>query len=319
MILLKDEELDQLISPSKMVDVIEHAMISDERKEFYVPPRTHINREKNTYLLMPAYSDAAFGTKIVSVLPSNSFLGLPIINGLYSLNDAQNGTIRALMSAPRITALRTGAIAGVAIRALTDPKIESFGIIGPGVQAIEIARCVASIRPIKKIFVVGRSSDPTRFFMKQMKKHLPDVRINILENAHDLLKNTQTIITATTSENPVLPDHEDLIFGKTFIAMGSYKKNMRELPDSVFRLGKKIITDAPGTRFEVGDVLYPLEQRLVDEEDILTLGKVLTKKYSVPSETKVFKSAGYALFDLFAAQELYEQALRTGKGISFNF
>jgi len=319
MILLRDNELDQLLSPSKMVDVIERAMISDELQECYVPQRMHVNREKNTYLLMPAYSEFAFGTKLVSVIPNNSTTGLPVISGLYSLNDAQTGTIRALMSASRITALRTGAIAGVATRVLTSPTIETFGMIGPGVQAIEIARCVSSIRRIKMIFVLGRSSTSTYYFVEQMKHHLPDVQICVLEDVNEMLNKTQTIITATTSENPVLPDQEELLFGKTFIAMGSYKKNMRELPDAVFRLGKKIIIDAPGTRFEVGDVLHPLEKGLVDEKDIFTLGSVLNKKNHVVAETKVFKSAGYALFDLFAAQGLYEEALRTGKGISFNF
>jgi ornithine cyclodeaminase len=148
---------------------------------------------------------------------------------------------------------------------------------------------------------------------------LPDVELISVADSTEILKKTEVIITATTSDIPVLPDDQELLKGKKIIAMGSYRKDMRELPDAVFKLSRRILIDAPGTRLEVGDVLYPVQQGLVQEEDVLTLGSVLTGKHTLTSGTAVFKSAGYALFDLFVARQLYTAALHEGKGTSFDF
>lgn len=319
MLLLNDIQLESLLTPLQLVDTVERAMISDEQNKNLVPQRMHINRADNTYLLMPAYGSAAFGTKLVSVIPSNAEAGLPVISGLYSLNDNQTGLVNALMSASKLTALRTGAIAAVALRALTDQNATSIGIIGPGVQAGWIAICAAAVRPLKKIFVLGRSKKSINNFLQQVRERLPEIEIIEVKDARDILNRTDVVITATTSADPVLPDDRALIEGKTFIAMGSYRKNMRELPDAAFQLSRQILIDAPGTRFEVGDVLYPLEKQFVSPEKVVTLGSALTGKNHTAAPTKVFKSAGYALFDLFVAEKLYEEAVNQGSGLQFRF
>lgn len=319
MIFLNDKDLEQLLPPNHLVEVIEEAMRSDERNENQVPQRMHVSKGHNTFLLMPAYGQEVFGTKLVSVIPANSNKGLPVIRGLYSLNNAENGEVLALMSAAKVTALRTGAIAAAAVRALTVQQTETIGIIGPGVQAIWIAICTASIRPIKKIFVVGRSSTSIRKFQQHMTQWLPSVEVVELPDAKHLLQQTETIITATTSDLPVLPDDPELLESKTFVAMGSYQKHMRELPDAAFRLSGQILIDAPGIRKEVGDILHPIENKFVSEENVITLGSVLCGNKTVLNKTKVFKSAGYALFDLFAAQAFYAAALKNGAGQELTF
>ena len=319
MIFLNDQELEQLLPPHRLVEVIEDAMRSDEQKENLVPQRMHVSKASNTFLLMPAYGREAFGIKLVSVIPTNAEKGLPVIRGLYSLNDSETGAVLALMSASKLTALRTGAIAAAAVRALTGVQTETIGLIGPGVQAVWIAICTAAIRPIKKIFVVGRSPQSLKNFTEQMGHWLPSVEVVVCSNAEQLLQQTETIVTATTSDHPVLPDNPELLASKTFIAMGSYQKHMRELPDSVFRLSGQILIDAPGIRTEVGDVLYPIEKNFVRSDHVITLGSVLCGTQTVRSDTKVFKSAGYALFDLFAAQALYASAQQKGIGYQLSF
>ena len=319
MIFLNDQELEQLLPPHRLVEVIEEAMRSDEQKVNLVPQRMHVSEGSNTFLLMPAYGQKVFGTKLVSVIPKNSEKGLPVIHGLYSLNDSETGAVLALMSASKLTALRTGAIAAAALRALTGAQTETMGIIGPGVQAVWIAICSAAIRPIKKIFVVGRSPQSLKNFTEKIRHWLPSVQIVVLSNAEQLLQQTETIVTATTSDLPVLPDNPELLASKTFIAMGSYQKHMRELPDSAFRLSGQILIDAPGIRTEVGDILYPIDKNFVRSDQVHTLGSVLCGTQTVRSDTKVFKSAGYALFDLFAAQALYASAHQKGAGCQLSF
>ncbi|MFZ9981368.1 MAG: hypothetical protein ACO3FI_04975, partial [Cyclobacteriaceae bacterium] len=199
------------------------------------------------------------------------------------------------------------------------PDIETIGIIGPGVQAVWTAICTAAIRPVTRIFILGRSQRSRDNFILQMKDKLPEAEILPVSNPEELLRKTSVIIAATTSDTPVLPEEQQLLSGKTFIAMGSYRKDMRELPDAVFKLSNRIIIDAPGTKHEVGDVLYPLQKGFVREENVITLGSILTGQNQSGPGTSVFKSAGYALFDLFVAQQLYQKALLENRGTTFNF
>lgn len=319
MVLLSDSELENLLTPLQLVNAVERAMISDELKENFVPQRMHLNHAGNTYLLMPAYGKDSFGTKLVSVVPENSKSGLPVISGLYSLNDARTGAVLSLMNASRLTALRTGAIAAVAVRALSSTDTETIGIIGPGLQAEWIAICIAAIIPLKKIYVLGRSKNAPDLFKQKIQKRLPEVEVVPVQDSTEILKNTSVIITATTSDVPVLPEDTSLLKGKKYIAMGSYRKDMRELPDALFKLSGCILTDAPGTRHEVGDVVHPVQMGFVKETDVFTLGSIFTGRNLLLSDTVIFKSAGYALFDLFVAQQLYDSAINSGKGTDYKF
>ncbi len=64
---------------------------------------------------MPAYVRGveAAGMKWFSGYPSNAAKGLPYITGLLVLNDAETGIPLAVMDCSWITAMRTGASAGI--------------------------------------------------------------------------------------------------------------------------------------------------------------------------------------------------------------
>ena len=319
MLLLTDDELDRLADPPMIVSSVEAAMVWDETHPGNVPQRMHLNRGDNTYLMMPAYGPAHYGTKVVSVLPGNSFFNKPVISGTYQLNDNKDGSVLAIMSAAKLTALRTGAIGAVAVKHLSDTNATDIGMIGCGVQARALVKMIASVRAVKRIYYYSRTKQSIESFGKEMRKSFPHVEWIASDNISNLISSVHVVITATTSADPVLPDRESLLMGKTFIGMGSYKTNMREFPDAVFRLAHQVLLDAPGTRYETGDALHPVNSGIRKAEDVFTLGKILTGTRQVTGGTKVFKSAGYALFDLFVAEAIWERAICEQKGSEVNF
>ena len=319
MLLLKDEELEQLLTPVRLVDTVESAMKADEARSHTVPQRAHINFSKNTILLMPAIGPDGFGTKVVSVMPGNPERGLPMISGSYLLNDSDTGAILAMMSTGKLTALRTGAIGGVGARALTAENTDSFVLIGCGVQSRMLARCICAVRPIREIICVTRGEASFQRFHDDIQPLLSNVIIRREAEVRKAVANTRLVVAATTSAQPVLPDDPQLLSGKTFISIGSYRKDMQEFPDAVYRLSGSILIDADGIRNEVGDVINPVVNGLVPTDQVFTLGSVLTGKRTLTSDTIVFKSAGYALFDLFAAKALYQAAIEKRVGTTFDF
>ena len=77
------------------------------------------------------------GMKWVTGFPGNAGLGLPAINALVLLNDPLTGTPTAILDGGPITAARTAAVSGVAIRRYA-PAVEDratrVALIGAGVQ-----------------------------------------------------------------------------------------------------------------------------------------------------------------------------------------
>ncbi|MBM3177198.1 MAG: ornithine cyclodeaminase family protein [Bacteroidetes bacterium] len=319
MLFLKDDELDRFSDPEMLVSSVEAAMVWDETHPGNVPQRMHINRGDNTFLMMPAFGPVRYGTKVVSVLPGNSVNGMPVISGTYQLNDNRDGSVLALMSAAKLTALRTGAIGAVAVKHLSDVDATNVGIVGCGVQARALVKMIAAVRAVKRIYYFSRTRQSAEFFGSEMKKVLPNIEWIASESISSLISSVHVVVTATTSPDPVLPDREPLLMGKTFIGMGSYKTNMREFPDAVFRLAHQVLLDAPGTRYETGDALHPVNSGIRKAEDVFTLGKILTGTRQVSGATKVFKSAGYALFDLFVAEAIWQRALLDKKNMEINF
>ena len=72
-----------------------------------VPPRDHHdgigNADDSTLLVMPAWSGAYMGIKLVSVFPGNNKRGQPALNASYLLCDADTGEHLALIDGDQIT------------------------------------------------------------------------------------------------------------------------------------------------------------------------------------------------------------------------
>lgn len=312
---ISDNDLTDLLLPGDLVRSVYQAMVWDEQNPGNVPQRMHLNRGEDTFLLMPAFGPGFHGTKLVSVLPENRFAGRPVISGTYLLYDSTTGEELLTLNAGTLTALRTGAIAAVAADHLSRPDIDSIGIIGCGVQGTSAARLIASIRPVKSIYAYSRRKQSVEQFEIALNNMGVNARVIPCDSGRQLLEATDTLVLATTSNDPVLPEDERLISNKTIIALGAYRTNMRELPDVAHRLAGCLVIDAEGTRRETGDVLYPVENNIFSAQEIYTLGKVILGLKSPEHPTRVFKSAGYALFDLFTAIRAWEKISGQQTGI----
>jgi ornithine cyclodeaminase/alanine dehydrogenase-like protein (mu-crystallin family) len=103
-------------------------------------------------------SEDLLGLKWVVGVPANAGLGLPAITATSIVNDAVTGLPLALMAAGGITALRTAAVSGVAIRhwGPRQGAAGSVAIIGAGVQARSHLPVVAHLLPGVAVTVCDR-------------------------------------------------------------------------------------------------------------------------------------------------------------------
>ncbi len=311
---LSEDDIVRAVSYFETMDAVEKAMLIYEKKEFHMPVRTHANFKGNTLLLMPCFTSDMFGTKLVSLFPENANKDLPVLYGTMILNDGVTGQPMALLNGSKLTALRTGAVGGVSIRYLTPPDIRTLGIVGAGVQGFHQVLFACQERQISDVFIFDQSSEKVPLIMVKLSRELSQVKFHQAESAEELLKKSEVIITATDSKKPVLPNHEQLLRGKHLVGIGSFKPNMREFPDALFKILDQIFIDTDHAIEESGDIINPLKNGWIKNDQLFTLGKLIQRKIPIKGETTLFKSVGMALFDLVVSGLIYEKAKEKGLG-----
>ncbi len=80
-----------------------------------------------TILYMPCFLKSIFGAKILTLFPGNTAKNKPVIEGLVLLNDPETGEPLALLDGAKLTAVRTGAVGGDAVRYTTPENSKSVG------------------------------------------------------------------------------------------------------------------------------------------------------------------------------------------------
>lgn len=317
MLYLNKESIHQAVSREELLGEVEQALCVQETGGFTMPPRVHLDSGENALLLMPCLTESFYGTKLVTVFPGNAKRNLPSVDAVMVLNSAETGQTLAILDGQALTALRTGAVGGVGIRLLCPPDTERLGIVGTGVQGFNQALFAASARPLKEIQLFGRRFAGVATLVEKLSVELPDIRVRAATTIENLLESSQAIITATSSSEPVLPDNAELLRGKHFVGIGSYKPSMREFPEALFRLANRVFVDTLHATEESGDLAVPLAEGWISRDQVSPLGQLLMGERSgagFPGETTVFKSVGMALLDVCIAGLIYAKALEKGLG-----
>ncbi len=115
-------------------------------------------------LLRGSASDGSgdlMGVKWVTAFPGNDAAGLPAIYATVVLNDAATGAPLAILDGVGITAQRTAAVSGVALREYWPRDVAQpvVALIGAGVQGHSHLDVLAEVRAGARLIVVARHAD----------------------------------------------------------------------------------------------------------------------------------------------------------------
>lgn len=150
------------VTMAEIIDLLETAFYEKGQGRVEMPPKPgiHPGESDNFIHAMPAYIPAmnSAGLKWVSGFPGNYKRGLPYINGLLILNDAETGIPLAVMDCTWITAMRTGAATAVAAHYLARPDSTTLGILGCGVQGRTNTEALKVLFPIERVMAYDISS-----------------------------------------------------------------------------------------------------------------------------------------------------------------
>lgn len=129
-----------------------------------MPPKLGVHPRAGALLhAMPAWlrDGDLVGLKWIAAFPDNKQRGLPAINGLIVLNDPDTGLPTWIMDAGRITAVRTAAVSGVAIR-LFASSARRVALLGAGVQARSHLEVLRALLPEAEVLIYDRHPERAR-------------------------------------------------------------------------------------------------------------------------------------------------------------
>ena len=244
------------------IDAMREAFAALSAHEATVPIRLALETEYGVSLFMPAHlrESGNAGAKVVSVNPGNSARGLPVIHAVVLVLDVPTGRPTALMDGTWLTALRTGAVGGLAADLLARRDAKTVALFGAGVQArtqLEAVRCVREITEVRVVSPSGASAD-------RLAAEVTGVRAVRVDDPTEAIAGADIIIAATNSSTPVF-DGSQVEPGTHVTGVGAYTPDMHEVDTALVSRARDIVDQREAVTHETGGIGSPHRGGGVDE------------------------------------------------------
>jgi alanine dehydrogenase len=292
------------VSPEQAIDRTRAAFARHHTGEWAMPPKVYLESPGHgDFRAMPARGDGLAMLKWISSFPGNPARGLPTVLGVVVLSDATTSAPVALLDARSVTALRTGAVAAVASRALAREGARTVGIVGCGLHGAWAARCMAAAG-----YGPGVCADPRPEAAQTLAGELgwrAGDRLEALE--------CDVVCCVTPGAEPVV-DVGDLRPGTHLNMLGADGPGKAEATVAAV-VACTLFCDEWTQASHGGELTGAVEQGLVTRDLVTDLGTVLAGDAPGrpnPAAVTLFDSTGLAIQDLAIASAAYD-AWREGR------
>lgn len=295
---LSSHETRAALSYLGVAEAIRDVLRAKRAGKAQAPARLHYPLAKGGVLLvMPASDEALAITKLVTVHPLNSALGLASVQAELLVMESGTGRRLAILDGATVTAVRTAALSLLAAKHLAPEPQGDLLIVGAGVQAEAHLEAFAEGLGTRHISVFSRSEQRAEGLAARGR--MLGIEVQAISDIRAVLNSVRLIVTATTSRTPVVP--AEVAQGTFIAAIGAYLPEMAELPaELVLRSTRPesllVVDTLEGARAEGGDLI----QARIDWERVIPIESIIDERMSI-SDVVIFKSVGNALWDLAAA------------------
>jgi alanine dehydrogenase len=322
-LVLSRGDVRRLLSMEDCIDAVEQAFLSHAHARTVAPGvlGTHVEgggfHVKTAGLLASRDQPSVYVTKINANFPGNpERRGLPTIQGVVALFDAEDGRLLALLDSMEITSLRTAAATAVAAKHLARDDAETVTICGCGAQSRSQLRALACVRALRRVYALDMQPDRARRFAADMTAEL-GLDVSVVATFDEVARSTDMWVTCTPSERWLLGrDHVGR--GAFVAAVGADNPTKQEIEPELMA-ECTVIADVLDQCATIGDLHHALEAGVMRVSDVhAELAEIVSgqkRGRRSPDETIIFDSTGSALEDVAAALVVYRGALAAGAGM----
>jgi ornithine cyclodeaminase/alanine dehydrogenase-like protein (mu-crystallin family) len=260
-------------------------------------------------LLMPAWrSGRRLGVKIVTVFPGNRERGQRAVSAVYALFDASSGEPLSLFDGEEITARRTAGASALAASFLARRDARHLVMVGAGRQARGLVEAHADVRPIERVSLWSRTHAHADAAAREMTR--PGLAVTAVRDLEAAVRAADVVSCATLATEPLVRG-EWLAPGTHVDLVGAFRATMRETDDAAIARADVIVVDhRTAALVEGGDLVAALASGAIAPAaiaaDLAELSCGTHPGRTADRQITVFKSVGFALEDLAAAEAVYD-------------
>jgi alanine dehydrogenase len=293
-------DVEQAVSPERAVEAVRGAFIAHARGEWTMPPKVYVtNYPAGDFRAMPALGAGHALLKWVTSFPGNPARGLPTVTGVVLVSDAEDGSLRAVLDAAAVTALRTGAAAVLAAETLGRAGARTAAVIGAGVNGKAAART---------FLACGRAVSIWDVDLERARSVAEELGAEVASSREEAL--AADLLVTVTPGHAVLLEEGSLRAGQHVSLMGADGPGKAEAADA--ELGRaRLFCDDWEQASHGGELAHAVEAGLVEQGDVTALGDVLAGAAvgrTTDEEITAFDSTGLAIQDLAIALAALERA-----------
>ena len=196
------------ISATKCVDWVREAFVM--KSECQLPAKISVHPTGNDFfttmpcLLPKEYG--RFGAKVVSRIVGR----VPALKSDMMLFDSNNGELLALVDCDWITAMRTGAVAALAIKTFRNSTAKEYAFIGLGSTARATLTCLLESCKDEQLNIrLFRYKDQAEKIVEEYKDY-DNVTFTIVDNTSDLVRGADVVVSCITDASGLLVEDESL-------------------------------------------------------------------------------------------------------------
>ena len=259
-------------------------------EESEVPLRTPLGSS----LFMPGRVGEITAIKVVSTVPGN-----PV--GVVAVFDSEGNPL-GIADGPTLTAIRTGAVCGLATDILTQGSASTLAMLGAGAMALDQVEAVRAVRSISRVLVWSRDRENAERLASM-------IGGETVISADEAVAAADIVSCATPATYPLF--EPDAVREGTHInAVGAFRPEMVEVPGDTVSRAYVVVDDYEAAAAEAGDLIQ------AGRTPNASLRELLAGSHpAIGEDVTFFKSVGIAAQDVTAGHSALVNAKARGLGV----
>jgi ornithine cyclodeaminase/alanine dehydrogenase-like protein (mu-crystallin family) len=323
-LLLGRSDIEKLLSLEKCIDVVEEIFRLQGENKVPPPgilgvkaPRGGLHVKAGLLPGEPSYIVAKLNTNFAD---NPARFGLPTIQGVIVICDAENGSPLAVLDSIDVTIKRTAAATAVAAKYFARTNSSVGTLCGCGQQGRAQLRAIHAVLPLTKIYLFDLNECAAKDLAAEFANEL-HVEIEIVRDLRRAIQQSDICVTCTTSRK-FFVRKGDVAPGTFIAAVGADDARKQEI-DPALVAAAKVIADSVEQCCTIGDAHHAIAQGFMRKEDVYAeLSEIVAGHKSGrvnDDEIIIFDSTGVAIEDAVAAAAVYEKARAASIGSYFEF
>jgi ornithine cyclodeaminase len=307
-LLLRDDDVEQLLDLPASIAAVEEALRERARGAAASGARIVVASDGEGVVVSPG------------AFPGLGIVGLrayPVrIDGridVVSMWSTEPPSLEALIVGSLFSPLRVGAIGGVAMQLLAEPKSSVLAVIGAGPQARMQAHAACAVLPIEEIRVFRRDAEGRAEAARAWGLEL-GVKVVSTQTAEEAVRDADVVVTATVADAPVL--EAGWVEPQALVSvLGPTGTGASEVGLDLFGRAAFLVSDFPEQYLLDDDFMLhgtPHDSRIADLAQLVVEGR------SRADGIAVFLSNGLTGAEIPVARELVRRAAGQGLGLELD-